>query len=119
MTYTIDLAGKVAVVTGGSGVLGSAMCQALAQAGAVAVVIGTSIEKAQSTVDTIVEQGGKALPLAADVLDKNILQDACDTIMIRIYRRCFPTTTCVVVKLSACHLSWMLWMLFSCRLLCS
>ncbi|MAS33397.1 MAG: D-mannonate oxidoreductase [Anaerolineaceae bacterium] len=86
MTYTIDLAGKVAVVTGGSGVLGSAMCQALAQAGAVAVVIGTSIEKAQSTVDTIVEQGGKALPLAADVLDKNILQDACDTIMTEFGR---------------------------------
>ena len=45
--------------------------------------------------------------------------NACDTIMNRIYRRCFPMTTCVVVKLFACHLSRMLWMLVSCRLLCS
>ena len=62
------------------------------------------------TIDTVVMAIGWG---AIDALN------ACDTIVIRIYRRCFPTTTCVVVKLSACHLSWMLWMLFSCRLLCS
>ena len=31
---TVDLTGKTAVVTGGSGVLGSAMCRGLARSGA-------------------------------------------------------------------------------------
>jgi NAD(P)-dependent dehydrogenase (short-subunit alcohol dehydrogenase family) len=76
MAYIIDLSGKVAVVTGGSGVLGSGFCQGLAQAGASVVVMGTTLEKAQKTVDVITAQGGKAIALAADVLDKNALEAA-------------------------------------------
>lgn len=81
MPYVIDLTGKVAVVTGGSGVLGSAMSLGLAQAGASVAVMGTSLDKAQKTVDTITAAGGKAMPLAADVLDKNALQAAYDTVI--------------------------------------
>jgi NAD(P)-dependent dehydrogenase (short-subunit alcohol dehydrogenase family) len=81
MPYIIDLSGKVAVVTGGSGVLGSAMCVALANAGASVAVLGTSLDKAQKTVDTITAAGGKAIPLAADVLDKSALQAAYDAVI--------------------------------------
>lgn len=81
MTYTIDLTGKVAVVTGGSGVLGSAFCQGLAQAGASVVVMGTTVEKAQKTVDTITAAGGKASALAVDVLDRESLEAAYEAVM--------------------------------------
>jgi NAD(P)-dependent dehydrogenase (short-subunit alcohol dehydrogenase family) len=80
MTYTIDLSGKVAAVTGGSGVLGSAMCKGLAQAGASVAVMGTTVEKAQKTVDEITAAGGQALALAVDVLDHSSLEAARDQI---------------------------------------
>ena len=81
MPYTIDLSGKVAVVTGGSGVLGSAFCQGLAQAGASVVVMGTTVEKAQATVDSITAAGGKAVPMAVDVLDKASIEAAYERVM--------------------------------------
>ncbi len=81
MPYTIDLTGKVAVVTGGSGVLGAAFCQGLARAGASVVVMGTTLEKAHKTVDAITAEGGKAIAVAADVLDKSALQAAYEQIM--------------------------------------
>ncbi len=80
MTYTIDLSGKVAVVTGGSGVLGSAMCKGLAQAGAAVAVLGTTESKAQKVVDEISASGGKAIAVAANVLDRATLNNAADKI---------------------------------------
>lgn len=80
MTYSIDLSGKVAVVTGGSGVLGSAMCRGLAQAGAAVAVLGTTESKAQKVVDEISAAGGKALAVAANVLDRDGLNAAAEKI---------------------------------------
>src|SRR5690606_36285822 len=80
MTYSIDLSGKVAVVTGGSGVLGSAMCRGLAQAGAAVAVLGTTESKAQKVVDEITAAGGKALAVAANVLDREALDAAAQKI---------------------------------------
>ena len=80
MAYTIDLTGKVAAITGGSGVLGTAMSLGLAQAGAAVAVMGTTIEKAQKTVDQITAAGGTAIPLAVDVLDKESLEAANEKI---------------------------------------
>ena len=80
MTYSIDLSGKVAVVTGGSGVLGSAMCRGLAQAGAAVAVLGTTESKAQKVVDEITAAGGKALAVAANVLDREALDVAAQKI---------------------------------------
>ena len=70
MPYSIDLHGKVAAVTGGSGVLGSAMCKGLAAAGATVAVMGTTVDKAAKTSDTIVTAGGQAFPLAVNVLER-------------------------------------------------
>ncbi|MBZ0303907.1 MAG: SDR family oxidoreductase [Anaerolineae bacterium] len=81
MTYSIDLTGKVAVVTGGSGVLGTSFCQGLAQAGASVVVMGTTLEKAQKAVESITASGGTALALAANVLDKAALEAAYEAII--------------------------------------
>ncbi|MBZ0291952.1 MAG: SDR family oxidoreductase [Anaerolineae bacterium] len=80
MTYTIDLSGKTAVVTGGSGVLGSAMCQGLAQAGAAVAVLGTTPGKIDAVVTSIQQSGGKAIGVVVDVLDRASIERAAQQI---------------------------------------
>jgi NAD(P)-dependent dehydrogenase (short-subunit alcohol dehydrogenase family) len=65
-----SLDGKIAVFTGGTGVLGSVMCKALAQAGATVVVIGRRENVAQAIAKEIIDQGGKAIGLSLDVLNE-------------------------------------------------
>ncbi|MDO5022909.1 MAG: SDR family oxidoreductase [Eubacteriales bacterium] len=78
LPFEVDLKGKVAVVTGGSGVLGSYMCEALAACGAHVAVIGRSKEKAQALAETLKTE---SIGLAADVLDENALKEAKDAIL--------------------------------------
>lgn len=72
---------KVAVVTGGSGVLCSAMAEHLAQHGYKVAILSRSIEKGQRVADRITERGGTALALSVDVLNKEALQEAHRTIL--------------------------------------
>lgn len=79
MSYLLDmfsLNGKVAVVTGGTGVLGSEMCRALSQAGAKVVIIGRRKDAADALANELISQGGEALGISADVLDQNRLEEA-------------------------------------------
>jgi NAD(P)-dependent dehydrogenase (short-subunit alcohol dehydrogenase family) len=79
MSYLLDmfsLNGKVAVVTGGTGVLGSEMCRALSQAGAKVVIIGRRKDAADALANELISLGGEALGISADVLDKNRLEEA-------------------------------------------
>ena len=66
----IDLTDKVAVVTGGTGVLCSEFCRALAACGAKVAVLGRSREKAAALVEEIAAEGGVARGFSVDVLDK-------------------------------------------------
>ncbi len=68
-----DLKDKVAVVTGGSGVLCSEMARALAQAGAKVAILNRTLEKGQAVADSI---GENAIAIAADVLDRQALENA-------------------------------------------
>ncbi len=68
-----DLGGQVAIVTGGAGVLGSAMAQGLAMAGVKVAVMSRTLSKVEETVKSIEAAGGTALALAADVLDRDQL----------------------------------------------
>lgn len=70
------LEGKVAIITGGAGVLGSAMSEGLAQAGAKVGILSRTEEKVQKRVQAIQAQGGEALGLIADVLKEDQLQAA-------------------------------------------
>jgi NAD(P)-dependent dehydrogenase (short-subunit alcohol dehydrogenase family) len=65
------LDGQVAVVIGGTGVLGGAMCDGLAQAGAHVVVAGRSAERGQERVDAIAKLGGAASFHEVDVTSKD------------------------------------------------
>jgi 3-oxoacyl-[acyl-carrier protein] reductase len=61
-----DLAGKVAVVTGGSRGIGAETARALAENGVSVAVVGRDEAALSSTVDTITAHGGRAVGLAAD-----------------------------------------------------
>jgi len=76
-----SLQGKVAVVTGGTGVLGGAMAHGLAAAGAQVAVMGRRAEKAAEVAAAIQAEGGEAMPLPADVLDKAQLELARDALV--------------------------------------
>jgi len=64
-----DLAGKVAVVTGGSGGIGAATCRLLASNGVKVAVNGRDEAKIGAVVDAIRSTGGEALGVAADCTD--------------------------------------------------
>jgi len=65
-----DLSGKVAVVTGGNGILGRSMCAGLAGKGAKVVILGRNKETGEAVAATT---GGEACFYTCDVLDKNSL----------------------------------------------
>ena len=81
LPFHIDLTGKVAVVTGGSGVLCSGFAKALGACGASVAVIGRNLEKVQKVADEIIAEGGKAMGISADVLDKSALESARQQIL--------------------------------------
>jgi NAD(P)-dependent dehydrogenase (short-subunit alcohol dehydrogenase family) len=78
-----SLEGQVAVVTGATGVLGGAMARGLARAGAKIGVLGRRKEKAEATVRAIEADGGGALALTADVLDRGELEAAREAVVER------------------------------------
>ncbi|MHB1533486.1 MAG: SDR family NAD(P)-dependent oxidoreductase [Acidimicrobiales bacterium] len=61
-----DLAGKVAVVTGGSRGIGAATAAALAANGVAVAVVGRDRAAIDSTVEAITAKGGQAIGVAAD-----------------------------------------------------
>jgi NAD(P)-dependent dehydrogenase (short-subunit alcohol dehydrogenase family) len=80
------LPGKVAVVTGGGGVLCGAMSRALGRAGVKVAVLDLILEAAQKVVDDVVAAGGEAIAVKCDVLDKASVEAACETVLERFGR---------------------------------
>ncbi len=75
------LEGKVAVVTGGSGALGTAMAQGLARAGARVAILARRLEGANAAAAVIKAAGGDALALSADVRNRAQVEYACTAIL--------------------------------------
>ena len=72
------LDGQVAVVIGGTGVLGGALCEGLAQAGAFVVVAGRSQERGEARATAIQGLGGNAGFTAVDVTSRASIQGLLD-----------------------------------------
>ncbi len=71
-----DLTGEVAVVVGGTGVLGGAMAEGLAQAGARVAIVGRSAERGEARAQKIRAAGGQAQFFSADALQRDSLRAA-------------------------------------------
>ena len=78
-----SLEGQVAIITGGTGVLGGAMAAGLAGAGAKVGILGRRAEVAEEVAASITADGGEAIALPADVLNTEQLEAARDTVLQR------------------------------------
>ena len=78
------LQNKVAVVTGGGGVLGSEFAKALARAGAKVAIMNRTVATAQAVVDAIQADGGEAIAVPCDVLDKAAVEKAAAEILAKL-----------------------------------
>lgn len=65
------LQGKVAVITGGSGILCAPMARELASRGVKVAILGRGEEKARKVADDINKAGGKAIGVSCDVLNRD------------------------------------------------
>ena len=76
-----SLEGQIAVVTGGGGVLCGALSRAFGKAGVKVAVLDIILDAAQVVVDDIVSEGGTAIAVQCNVLDKASIEAACDTVL--------------------------------------
>src|SRR6516162_1313790 len=79
-----DLTGEVAVVLGATGVLGGAMAESLAAAGAKVAILGRNEERGEARVRSIQKLGGTAGFFPADALDQSSLQGAREALLSRL-----------------------------------
>ncbi len=74
MNQLLSVNGKVILLTGGSGILGACMAKHLAKEGAKVVILDRNEEQGNKVVDEIKAEGGEALFLYCDVLQKEVLE---------------------------------------------
>lgn len=74
MKNLFNIKDKVVVITGGTGVLGKAIALHLAEEGAKVVILGRKAEVGNAIVNEIKTNGGEALFLTTDVMNREILE---------------------------------------------
>lgn len=74
MKNIFDIKDRVVVITGGTGVLGRAIAAHLAEEGAKVVILGRKTEVGNAIVEGIRENGGEAMFLTTDVMDREKLE---------------------------------------------
>ena len=76
LPLNIDLKNKVAVVTGGGGILCSSFAAAIAASGAKVAVLDLNEDAANAVAEDIVKDGGISIGIKTNVLDKESLENA-------------------------------------------
>ena len=79
-----DLRCEVAVVIGGTGVLGGGLAEGLAAAGATVAIVGRNSERGLARVEAIQKAGGRAIFLAADAVKREELKAAHASILTQL-----------------------------------
>jgi NAD(P)-dependent dehydrogenase (short-subunit alcohol dehydrogenase family) len=83
MQSLFGLKNKVALVTGGGGVLCRTLCRALGQLGVRVVVVDKNAEAAQRTAEEITGEGGEAIAVTGDVLERASLEAVRDAALAK------------------------------------
>ena len=76
LPFELDLSGKTVVVTGGGGVLCSGFAKTAAACNANVAVLDLNKDSAKKIADEINKDGGKAIAVSANVLDKKSMEAA-------------------------------------------
>ncbi|HLO29837.1 MAG TPA: SDR family oxidoreductase [Anaerolineales bacterium] len=76
-----DLTGRVAVVTGGVGLLGSEFCRTLAEAGAAVTVVDLNASASHAVAETLTNSGYKALAIPTDITQPDSVSGAIEKVL--------------------------------------
>ncbi|MCC6341432.1 MAG: SDR family oxidoreductase [Bryobacterales bacterium] len=77
-----SLQGKVAIVTGGAGRLGSQMCDALAEAGAHVVVASRNLDRCQAKAEALLKQGHpRPFAVATDITSRESVHSMAQAVL--------------------------------------
>src|SRR5215207_8418143 len=81
-----DLTGRVAVVTGGVGLLGAEFCRTLAEAGAAVAVVDLNASAAQAIADMLTKSGYAALAVPTDITQPDSVNALVEKVLSRFGR---------------------------------
>ena len=87
LPFTPDYSGKVAVVTGGAGVLCKEFCKALALCGAKVAILNRTLSKAEDVAEEIRALGGEASAFQVNVVDRDSVKAAHEAVLAK-YGKC-------------------------------
>lgn len=81
MNELFSIKGKVAIITGASGVLGGSLAKSFIEAGAKVVALGRNQDTLDARVRELTETGGKALAVEANIMNIESLENASKVIL--------------------------------------
>ena len=86
MPNQFDLSGKVAVITGGGGLLGRQHCEVIADNGGRVVILERNAESGKKVEDALKKKGAPALFIQTDITDQSQVMKAKDEILKKFGR---------------------------------
>jgi len=81
-----NINGRVAIVTGGAGLLGAEFCRTLAEAGAAVIVVDLNASASQEMADSLANSGYRAMAVSADITQPDSVNAMVETVVSNLGR---------------------------------